>query len=306
MKYTNIPLLIIIIFCVLVGCTTEAPEFDSVRAFGYIEKQVAFGPRVPGTLAWDSCRTWMVEQLSSTGLEIDSQVFDFMDPYSGQKIPLVNLIARLRGGRDDEKGILLVAHWDSRPRIDYHQDPELGAILGLDGANDGASGTAVLLELANLMVSDPPNINLDLVFVDGEDWGKPGDDEYYCIGSQHFAKKGIRNKYHFGIVIDLIGDKNQQIFREKTSDRFSSHINDMIWSVAAELDISTLHDSIKYEIRDDHIPLNIGGVPSVVVIDFDYSFWHTEFDTPDKCSAESLGNIGRILAHILYNKSLWP
>lgn len=283
----------------------EPPAFDGARAFGYLTDQVAFGPRVPGTEAWRLCREYYYAFFDSCGLAVDSQAFHFYDPYSHADVPLVNVIARHRGNPSDSTAVLLAAHWDSRPRTDHHSD-STRINEPIDGANDGASGVAVLMELARLIKEQPPSTNIDLVLLDGEDWGKSGDVDYYLLGSRHLAQTGIRGKYRFGIVVDMVGDRDQQIFREVYAERFSAPVTDMVWAVADSLGITTFIDSVKYSILDDHLPLSAGGVPTTVIIDFDYPYWHTEKDTPDKCAPESLSNVGRVLAKIIYNQSLWP
>ena len=289
------------------GCSgpTDPPLFDGQRAFGYLDQQVAFGPRVPGTDASKACRDMFYQHFESCGLQVDSQAFTFFDPYSSTDTPLVNVIAHYRGAAEDEPALLLLAHYDSRPRTDFHTDPTL-VHLPIDGANDGASGVAVLMELANLLKTRPPDCNLDLLLVDGEDWGRSGDIDYYLLGSREFARRGIRDKYRFGVVVDLIGDTYQQIYREEYTERFYKPINDMIWETAATLGVSTFREEIRHTIQDDHVSIGAAGVPTALLIDFDYKYWHTEFDTPDKCSAESLANVGRVLAYIIYNASLWP
>lgn len=289
------------------GCATqvEPPSFDGQRALAYIETQVAFGPRVPGTEASAQCRQLFYRHFDSCGLEVDSQVFNFFDPYSSTDTTMVNVIARYRGGDADQLPILFLAHYDSRPRTDFPFD-STRASDPIDGANDGGSGVAVLMELARLFASQPPDCNVDLLLVDGEDWGRRGDPDNYLLGSRAFARQGLRGKYEFGIVVDMIGDKQQEIFREEYTNRFYQPVNDMIWKVAAQLGVTTFVDTTRHTILDDHLPIGAAGVPTALLIDFDYEFWHTEADTPDKCSAESLANIGRVLAYIIYNESLWP
>lgn len=294
------------ILAMLLGCATQipAPEFSGDRAFEYLQKQVGFGPRVPGSEAAVACRSWFYERFDALGLKVDSQVFSFADPYSDDTLQLVNVIASFRGDPSDEKGIILLAHYDSRPRAERDPLPARRE-QPIAGANDGASGVAVLLELAGMLAASPAVANVDFVLVDGEDWGKPGDDEFYLIGSRHFANQGIRGKYHFGLVIDMIGDADQNIYREQFTDRFHKQLNDMIWNVASELGVATFEDSAKYMIKDDHISIAAGGVPAAVLIDFDYPYWHTTLDTPEQCSPQSLANVGRVVAHIIYNRSLW-
>lgn len=290
------------------GCSGgphEPPAFDGGRAFGYLEQQVALGPRVPGTEASKAVRDLYYRHFESCGLQVDSQAFTFFDPYSSVDTPLVNVIAHYRGAADDEPAVLLLAHYDSRPRTDFHTDSTLRH-MPIDGANDGASGVAVLMELANLLKAQPPDCNVDLVLVDGEDWGRRGDTDYYLLGSREFARQGIRGKYKFGVVVDMVGDVQQQIYRESYTEQFYKPINDMLWQVADTLGIGSFLEEVRFTVQDDHISIGAAGVPTALLIDFDYEYWHTELDTPDKCSAVSLTNVGRVLAYVIYNKSIWP
>jgi Zn-dependent M28 family amino/carboxypeptidase len=239
------------------------------------------------------------------GLPVDSQAFGFMDPYSGKAVPLVNLIISIDGTRKNSDRIVLMAHWDSRPRTDYATD-SLRREQPIDGANDGASGVAVLMELARLMVASPPPTDVDIVLVDGEDWGRAGDLDYYLLGSREFARRSIRGKYRFGLVIDMIGDSNQRILREGFSEIYCQDLNDLVFESAARLGIGSFVDSVGAPIHDDHLSLTSAGVPAVDIIDFDYDYWHTEYDTPDKCSAQSLSNVGKLLMEIVYRPELWP
>ena len=291
----------------MIGCsaTVEPPAFDGTRAYDYLKTQVAFGPRVPGSDAWAACRTYYYEHFNACGFTLDSNSFSFLDPYSQTEFPLVNVIARYQGNPNDPKAVLLAAHYDSRPRTDYAKDTTLRN-EPIDGANDGASGVAVLMELANLVNEKKPACNITMLLTDGEDWGKSGDDQYYLMGAREFARRGVRDKYHFGILVDMVGDKVQQIYREAYSDEFFRPVNDMVWQTAARLGITTFEDTVRHTVLDDHLELAAGGIPVIDIIDFDYPFWHTEFDTPDKCSPEALANVGRVLAYILYNKSVWP
>lgn len=283
----------------------EAPKFDSSSAFEYLVKQVEFGPRVPGSKGWQDCKEYISNHFAELGLEPKFQEFEFFDPYSKTQLPLVNIIASIEGTSAKPERILLMAHWDSRPRTDYPTRPNISD-RPIPGANDGASGVAVLMELANMLAENRPKHSVDLVLVDGEDWGKSGDNEYYLLGSSEFARRGIRGKYRFGIVIDLVGDKSQQFYREVFSEEHYPELNDMIWNAAGELGISTFIDTTRHTVLDDHISLVTSGVPAVDIIDFDYQWWHTDQDTVDKCSPESLENIGKLLAHIIYNPQLWP
>ncbi|MDH4157749.1 MAG: M28 family peptidase [candidate division Zixibacteria bacterium] len=283
----------------------QPPPFNADRSFRYLEEQVAFGPRVPGSTASARCRDYFYRHFAGLGLAIDSQAFAYFDPYSATELRLVNVIAKFESASKDAQRLVLMAHYDSRPRAEYASDSSLRE-TPIDGANDGASAVAVLMELANMLAEQAAPCHIDLVLSDGEDWGKPGDNANYLLGSRQFARSGIRDKYRFGVVIDMIGDRDQWIYREGFSERFHKDLNDMVWSTAARLGVETFIDSIRDSVLDDHLSLCAAGVPAVNIIDFDYIYWHTEFDTPDKCSAEALANVGRVLAEIVYNPSLWP
>ncbi len=308
MKKTTFTLLYLLIGCfVMTSCQSNSyitpPKFNAQRAFEYLEKQVAFGPRVPGSTASAECRDFFYTIFDSLEIPVDSQAFVFFDLYSQTNIPMVNVVASYVANPDFPT-IVLMAHYDSRPRTDYPTDKSL-LNKPIDGASDGASGVATLLELAHMFTQQAPSLNVDFVFVDGEDWGKSGDIQFYMLGSKEFARKGIRGKYKFGIVLDMIGDKDLTIYREQYSENSNKELNDIIFETAAKLQVDGFIDSVKYAISDDHLSLITAGIPSVDLIDFDYKYWHTEFDTPENCSAESLESVGRVVAEILYNKSLW-
>ncbi|MEW5795495.1 MAG: M28 family peptidase [Candidatus Zixiibacteriota bacterium] len=271
----------------------------------YLKDQVALGPRVPGTESSARFREMAYRHFRACGFEVDSQRFVVFDPYTSVDTPMVNIIARYRGRPYDPTAILLWAHYDCRPRTDFPSDSTKRDVP-IDGANDGASGVALLMELANLIAENPAPSNIDIVLGDGEDWGKSGDVDRYLLGAREFARRSIRDKYRFAIVIDLIGDTYQQIYREEYTEHYYKEINDMIWRAAKEVGVQTLIDEVRHTIQDDHLPLGGAGVPTALLIDFDYKYWHTEHDTPDKCSPESLANVGRVLTYIVYNESLWP
>jgi hypothetical protein len=272
-----------------------------------LEIQTELGPRVPGTEPWKLCQKLIIDTLTSHGLKVDSQTFDWADPYSSETLNLMNIIGKYQGTDKDETPVLLLAHYDSRPRTDYHTDPSrIGD--SLIGANDGASGVAVLLELARLMAVDQPKINVDFLFVDCEDWGRSGDSKNYLIGSNYFAthKGNIKGEYLFAIILDMVGSKTAKFYREGYSERFNKNINDLVWNTAATLGVTEFVDSVKPGILDDHMSINVGGVPAIDIIDLDYPHWHTEKDIAENCSGKTMKNVGRVIAHVLYNKSLWP
>ena len=307
-KHISKLILIIIIVIMIQSCGSERvepPPFNAERAFEHLTKQVSFGPRVPGSQASADCRTYFYKFFNEFNISIDSQTFVFFDPYSQTNIPMVNVIGSYSSQlTEGNPTIVLMAHYDCRPRTDYATDPKL-LDEPIDGASDGASGVAVLLELAQMVSEKHPELNIDFVLVDGEDWGKSGDHVYYMLGSKEFARYGIRGKYKFGIVVDLVGDADLTIYRERLSEQHAKQLNDLVFETAMELNCFGFIDSVKYSVLDDHLSLITAGVPAIDLIDFDYKYWHTEFDTPDKCSPQALESVGRLLSEIIYNKRLW-
>ncbi len=202
-----------------------------------------------------------------------------------------------------KKRIMLCAHWDSRPRAD--QDPDsILAHQPIPGANDGASGVAILLEMGRLFSMQPPPVGVDIVLFDGEDYGLAGEEKGWFLGSTRFARNLGGYRPRMAILLDMVGDKDLQIYRESISQRYAGEINDYIWSVAKEIGSTAFIDSVKHSVSDDHIPLLSSGIKAIDIIDFDYPYWHTHEDTPDKCSPQSLEAVGRVLVAAIYNKRI--
>jgi glutaminyl-peptide cyclotransferase len=214
---------------------------------------------------------------------------------------LTNIIASYNP--KSQRRILLCAHWDSRPRADKDSDSTL-AHQPIPGANDGASGTAVLLEMGRLFKDHPPAVGVDIVLFDGEDYGIAQEEKGWFLGSTYFARNLRMYKPRLAILLDMVGDKDLKIYREGISQQYSGDLNDYIWDIAKEIGSTAFIDSIKHTISDDHVPLISAGVKAVDLIDFDYPYWHTHEDTPDKCSPASLAEVGRILIAAIYNKRI--
>jgi hypothetical protein len=276
------------------------PDFNGQRAFGYIEKQVMFGPRVPGSDNSARCREYLIDFFDSLGASVDTMRFIHTDKFSGKQIPMVNVIARFYGtDTDSTNRYLLAAHYDSRPRAEYDPDSTKRENW-IDGANDGASGIAVLMEFANLIAEHKPRANIDIVLLDGEDYGPPGHLDEYFLGAREMVRRDIKGRYKFAVIVDMIGDKDLNICREEFSNRYSPQITDWLWKTAKELGETSFIDSVGYAIHDDHLSFMTIGLPATVIIDFDYKYWHTTHDTPDKCSPESLASVGRVVTTFLY------
>jgi len=211
---------------------------------------------------------------------------------TGDTLRLVNIIGNYN--RDSKRRILLGAHYDTRPRADRDPDPAKRH-LPILGANDGASGVAVLLELARLLGAARPPVGVDLVFFDGEDSGQEGLDADWILGSEHFAGnlKGYRPSA--AIIVDMVGEQNAVITVEIYSGTYSALLVDDIFTIAERLGVDAFRRERGHPLIDDHLPFIKAGIPAAVLIDFDYPYWHTLEDTPDKCSPESLEAVGTVL-----------
>jgi glutaminyl-peptide cyclotransferase len=280
------------------GCLTQdLPDFNSQRAFEILEKQCEFGPRQVGSKAHEQACDYLYSQLKPLA---DSVVLQkFKHEFRGKTYELTNIIAEF--GKDGEHpGILLCAHWDTRPYADQELEEEKRKIPIL-GANDGASGVAVLIELAYMFNRQPPKVPVTIVLFDGEDFGPTS--EHMFLGSKYFASTVRRNSFKYGILLDMIGDKELNIYRERFSEDSASWVNDKIWATAKKLGYGRVfRDQVKYKIGDDHLPLIEAGIPCVDVIDFDYAYWHTLKDTVDKCSPESLKTVGEVISRVVYSE----
>ena len=254
-------------------------SFDSSRAYADVQTQVDFGPRIPGTDGHAKIRAWMQAELESAGWTVEIHETERM------RHPVYNLIAK-RGEADPQ--IILGAHYDTRMIADHDPQPT-NLNKPVPGANDGASGVAVLLELARTLPED--SVPVWLVFFDTEDNGRiEGWD--WILGSRAFAEE-IPVRPEAVVIVDMIGDADLNIYLEQNSD---IAIRTEIWGVAAQLGYGDKFiNEEKYSMLDDHTPFLEAGIPAVDIIDFDYPYWHTTQDTPDKVSAESLGAVGNTL-----------
>ena len=276
------------------------PPFDAAEAYTLVERQVAFGPRVPGGPGHAAQLAWMLARLDSTGLVVTADTFQ-APVSSGDTLRLTNVLARVRPDLQDR--VLLLAHWDTRPRSDQAADAADRA-LPVPGANDGASGTAVLLVLAELMSREPPAVGVDLLWVDGEDYG-PGLEDMF-LGSEHYAAGfDPADGPTRGLLLDMVGDRDPEFPVEAFSAERAPGVVAAVWGLAEELGLGdVVPDRLGPAVRDDHLPLNEAGLPTANLIDFSYgpghAWWHTPEDTPDKVSAETLEVVGRLVAEWVY------
>ena len=278
----------------------DRPSFDASRAFADLEAQVAFGPRVPGTDGHAQQLQWMVEQLEALADTVFLDAFEYTTT-SGEVLSLTNVIARF--GVDSDRRLLLLTHWDTRPKADQSllaEDRE----LPVPGANDGASGTAVLLELARMFAVQAPPGGVDLLFTDGEDYGPTTADMF--LGAAHYATgRGAEDPPNFAVLLDMVGDADPRFPVEAYSLGAAPQLVQRFWGIAADLGYQRyfpLDETSR--VVDDHLKLNDAGIPTIDVIDFDYGpgngLWHTPRDTPENTSAQTLFMVGEVTAEFVY------
>lgn len=274
------------------GNPSEAAQrFDGAQALRWVEHQVAAGPRIPNTPGHRAVGAWIEAELRRRADSVEVQSFTHATR-AGDTLQLRNIIARFRVA--DPNRVLYLAHWDTRPAADQDPDPAKRG-LPVPGANDGASGVALLLGVADVLARTPPSVGVDLVLVDGEDYGSfEGPDA--LIGSRYFARH-LPAGYQplFGVVWDMVGDREQEFPQEGYSLDRSPEVVERVWSVAEALGLGRVFRSRRGTyVSDDHLPLLEAGLRVIDVIDFEYDAWHTSQDTPDRVSAESLANVGRV------------
>lgn len=256
-------------------------QFNGGQALQYIADQMAFGPRVTGSSGHAQVIDWIQSQLRSSGWDVELQETERF----GHTIK--NIIGKRASNTVAVRTgwIILGAHFDTRMIADHDPDPEK-VQQPVPGANDGASGVAVLLEIARVLPKDTSK-DIWLVFFDAEDNGNiPGWD--WILGSRAFAEN-LDSSPDVVVVIDMVGDRDLNLYYEANSNQVISR---QIWSAAADLGYEQFIPSVKYRMLDDHIPFIQQGIPAVDIIDFDYPYWHTSQDTLDKVSAESLEAVG--------------
>ncbi len=274
-------------------------EFSPDSAYAFVARQVDFGPRVPGSVAHRECGDWLAGKLKSFGAEVNEQKAD-ITTFDGTAIPMRNIFARINP--QAEKRILLLAHWDCRPWADNDPDPA-NYTKPVDGANDGASGVGVLLELARVLSQHPDAPGADLLLCDAEDWGIENNDESWALGARYFAANLPEKNYmpHSAILLDMVGAPDATFMREYYSQLSNPALADDLWSIAAGLGYGQMFPNrMGSAINDDHIELIKAGIPAIDIIDYRegsgfYNGWHTASDNMDQISRETLGAVGSVI-----------
>ena len=293
----------------------QVPSFNSDSAFFFISKQVDFGPRVPNTEGHVQCSAYLVQKLKSFGANVIEQDF-VATAWDGTKLKSKNIIGSINPKA--QKRILLAAHWDTRPYADQEDDVSLHH-KPIDGANDGASGVGVLLEIARIIhVSESkPNVGIDFIFFDSEDYGAPNfykgdsDASFWCLGSQYWSKHKHESGYfaYYGILLDMIGAKDAEFYKEGVSRENAISVVNKVWSKGQSLGYGKhFVDKECHSIIDDHTFVNpLTGIKMIDIIQYNDEtsfgeFWHTHDDNIEVIDKETLKAVGQTVLAVLYEE----
>jgi hypothetical protein len=313
--------------CFILSCSTEpkqktkvlskikidVPDFNQDSAYYFVEKQVSFGPRVLSSKGWENCAIWLEQKLKTYTPNVIVQEAP-ITTYDGRNHKLKNIIASFSAEKNNR--IALFAHWDSRHIADHDTINQDSPILG---ANDGGSGVGVLLELARNFSKKPPNIGVDIILFDAEDYGQPENSEFpimqdsWCLGSQFWSKNPHKPNYfaRYGILLDMVGAKNATFRHEQISSYFAPNILQKIWRKGSQLGFGNhfVFEDAK-QIIDDHYYVNtITGIPTIDIIEYDPAtetnfnkHWHTHKDDMNNIDRNTLNAVGQTLLEVIFNE----
>ncbi|MCL5271314.1 MAG: M28 family peptidase [bacterium] len=293
----------------LVACLATAPParaFDGERALDLIREQCNLGPRVPGTPAHERARQWLRGQVESVGWIAREDPFDVHLPLSGAQAAACNVWGLPAEDGPTSPAIILSAHWDTRPWAD--QDPAAAGRPAMDGANDGASGVAAVLELARELKDTPLRRHVVLAFWDAEDAGLNDRDETWALGARHAAAHPPTwiERVALGINLDLVAGEDLRLRRERRSLASAPRQVGALWSLGAQLAPEIFVGDPPAKVTDDHVPWIEAGVPYIDLVGLPYSHWHTSDDTAANCSAAKLGQVGMVVYYYVTGKSWRP
>lgn len=293
----------------------EIPSFNEDSAYLHISRQVGFGPRVPRTKAHTECANYIVSTLHKAGADTIITQNAMVSAYIGDALPINNIMGRFNSGA--KRKVLLLAHYDTRPWADNEEDPAKHN-TPIDGANDGASGVGVLLEIARLIGQQTPEVGVDILLVDAEDYGKTegwgSNESTWCLGTQHwvnnmpYATKEDRPVY--GILLDMVGGRGARFHREYISNREAPDVVDRVWSEASVSPYASVFvNDIGGGITDDHIFINRGGIPCIDIIECNNpqtgSFnptWHRLSDNLTNIDRSTLKAVGQVVTNVIYKE----
>jgi len=293
----------------------KVPEFNQDSAYSYVKEQVGFGPRVPNTKAHAECAAYLVKKFRSFGAQVGEQKFKSRS-FDGKILNGINIIATYNP--EAKKRVLLCAHWDSRPFADNDPDPK-NHNKPIDGANDGASGVGVLMEIARQIQLQPIEIGIDIVLFDLEDYGQPHEsdiprvEDSWALGAQYWSKNphipGYRARY--GILLDMVGAKDIVFTKEYFSMAYASGVVEKVWQHAANLGYDAVFQNIEAgSVMDDHVYVNkYAQIPTIDIIHHDnttessfFPYWHTLKDNMDAIEPNSLNIVGQVILDVIYHE----
>ena len=282
--------------------------FSADSAYSYVKQQCDMGPRVPGTPAHERCAQWLTASLRQWCDTVVVQQAP-VTTFDGKQLNCKNIVGTFNPQASDR--LLVLAHWDCRPWADNDPDPSLRQQPVL-GANDAASGTAVILELARLMAQQRPEVGVDLLLVDVEDWGENENEDSWALGTQHWANNPHVAGYraNCGILLDMVGTRGARFTQEYFSKQYAQGVIDMVWKTASQSGFGSYFiNQDGGAITDDHVMVNrLAGIPTIDIIDMrldsDTGFfdgWHTTHDTLDQIDPATLRAVGQTLVNLIYN-----
>lgn len=291
----------------------KVPSFNKDSAFVYIEKQLDFGPRVPGSEGHQNCKDWLVAKFKEFGAEVIQQDFT-ANVYTGESWPATNIIAQYNPKHKDR--VIISAHWDSR-FIGEEDSDKSKKDQPIPGADDGGSGVGILLEIARQLGQNPIDLGVDIILWDAEDQGERGSQSSeltWCLGSQHWSRNKHSKKYQamYGINLDMVGSKNARFGKEGVSRYYAPKVLDKVWKLAQSMGYSDMFvNDNTGGITDDHKMVSeIGGIPMIDIInqpkETQHSFvahWHTHNDDIDIINKRTLKSVGQVVLATLYKES---
>ena len=288
----------------------KVPAFNADSAYVYIEKQLDFGIRVPGTESHKACRDWMLQKFKSFGADVIAQDFT-AQIYNGEKWPSTNIISQFNPEKKER--IILSAHWDSR--FVAEEDPDdKRKDEPIPGADDGGSGVGVLIEIGRILKNNPIDLGVDIILWDAEDQGQRGSDiaEEWCLGSQYWSRnkhtKGYRAKY--GINLDMVGGKNPRFCKEGISLQYAGNVLNKVWGLAQNMGYSDMFvNDVAPGLTDDHTFINrIAKIPMIDIINQPdgagfVKHWHTHSDDISAINKRTLRVVGQVVTAVIYKES---
>lgn len=282
------------------GCGAgEAPAFSADSARVHIGRQVALGPRVPGSPARDAAARYLARTLERHGARVSLQAFAVDDPYRPGPLRLINVMGSF--APDRTKRVLLAAHYDSRPWADQEADSALWT-TPIPGAVDGAAASGILLELARVVgARAPAGLGVDIVFFDGEDYGREGDVEHYLLGSKGFVARAAGYRPVAVILLDMVGGRGTRVREEGFSRQRSPRLVDFVFDRARALGLSYFEAVAGAPIYDDHVPFLQAGIDAIDLFGYDYGAWHTLADDTTQVDPALLGEVGTLLQSVIYD-----